>query len=805
MEADSSLLLNAVADGRACPGLLLCGDDINQYQQAMGNASDNGPFSVTTTWNGNMNLRCGEVFKRTWESWLNEHPTIGGGGTPPYHHESNKDWKDTVNFPYWEPYQLTTAESTAIGISYNPTFRRWANGMYTVTPDFRTADYQDLLYSSTNISTYYQDAITPDLHVNALGTLSEAVFRVQAPYYLTDGAISGTFTRATTSDITRIYTSPNGTTWTLAWDNTATGQTVLTNYSLRTQVFGKWNQFFVKVQLQAAANKANAGVTGLTFNITFEHNKGAMAYLDKGVNNLSVTCDNPTALGSNYRMKIVYKWKEYDGSNWTIDKAYTKYANTSPATMTIVTGGTKVPRTEYIEMSVVPTPPADTTAPAAVSNLACGTAGRTTIPLTWTAPGDDASTGEATSYDLRRSTSAITAANFSSATQVANIPVPRPAGGAESYTVTGLTASTTYYFAIKAIDEAGNAGAISNVPSRATMALDSQAPNAVTNLAAAAQATLGTWNITWTAPADNGNGYVASYDLRWSTSAIDAGNFASATAFSGEPTPGSAGTAQSYTATGLPTGRTLYFALKSADDSGNVSAISNLPSGSQMIGTKTFQNGLNGYAGAQDTYMSAAAVTTKYEGTTYLQVCGFSDQASTNRRRAIVKFDLSSIPTGALITQATLYLYAYSNEQHDTGGYYGAYHVFTPWAASAVSWNMPWVQYGGADIDPTPDGQTAKQTVSNVWYAIDVTSRAQAYIANPGSNNGWVVKCVTETNHNQDWFYACEEPTNTTLRPKLVINDSVSSDTTAPAAVSNLATSSPDRQQHHADLDGPRR
>ena len=75
---------------------------------------------------------------------------------------------------------------------------------------------------------------------------------------------------------------------------------------------------------------------------------------------------------------------------------------------------------------------------------------------------------------------------------MANVPVPRPAGGAEAFTVTGLSPGTTYYFAIKAFDEAGNAAAISNVPSRATMAADTQAPNAVTNLAAAAHEHLGT-------------------------------------------------------------------------------------------------------------------------------------------------------------------------------------------------------------------------------------------------------------------------------------------------------------------------
>ncbi len=742
ISADHTLITSAIAEGRACPGLLLCGDDPDGYCGMVDHWSDYGDPGVVPAWNGNMNVRTGEVFYRGWDSWASEFPTPHtdadgySGPDSPYHHEANKDYKDYVNIFYWEPYQLTSAQSTAVNIPMIPTYRRWANGTDTITPDFRSAAYQALLYSSTNIATYYTDGVTPDLHANTTGTLAEAVFQVQVPFYLTDGAISGTFTRTNSGDITAICTSPDGSSWTQVWNNTATGPTVLTNFSLRNQVFGNYNVFYVKIQVQSTNAKTDAGVTGLTFNITYEHNKGSMAYLDNGVNHLSFTCDNPSALGSGYRIKLDYKWKEYDGSDWTIDKAYTKYVSTSPTNITLVTGGAQrkslwdgkyyptVPRTEYIQMAVVPTPPPDTTPPAAVTNLACGSAGRTSMPLTWTAPGNDGSTGEATGYDLRYSTSTITAGNFSSATQVANVPTPRPAGGAESFTVTGLTPSTTYYFAIKAYDDAGNYGAISNVPSKVTMALDNQAPNAVSNLAAASTATLGAFNITWTAPADNGNGYVATYDLRWSTTAITAGNFSSATQISGLGAPKSPGQGESFTTSGLPTGITVYFAIKSADDSNNWSAISNVASASKMIGTMTFQNGLNGYAGAQDTYMVEANATTKYDGSTMLKICGFT---SPNRMRPIVKFDLTSIPMGSVITQATLYVYAYdATDLRGSTGYYGAYHVYTPWSAPAVSWNMPWVDHGGSDCD-TLDGQTAKQGVANVWYAIDVTSRAELH------------------------------------------------------------------------------
>ncbi len=68
------------------------------------------------------------------------------------------------------------------------------------------------------------------------------------------------------------------------------------------------------------------------------------------------------------------------------------------------------------DLSFVMSP--DTTPPAAVSNLSCSNLTTTSVQLNWTAPGDDGNTGTATTYDIRYSTSAITAGNFSSATQV---------------------------------------------------------------------------------------------------------------------------------------------------------------------------------------------------------------------------------------------------------------------------------------------------------------------------------------------------------------------------------------------------
>ncbi len=92
---------------------------------------------------------------------------------------------------------------------------------------------------------------------------------------------------------------------------------------------------------------------------------------------------------------------------------------------------------------------ADVTPPAAVSNLATSSPTSSSITLSWTAPGDDGNTGTATSYDIRYSTSAINDSNWASATQVSGEPTPLVAGTNQNMVITGLSPSTTYYFAIK--------------------------------------------------------------------------------------------------------------------------------------------------------------------------------------------------------------------------------------------------------------------------------------------------------------------------------------------------------------------
>jgi chitodextrinase len=114
--------------------------------------------------------------------------------------------------------------------------------------------------------------------------------------------------------------------------------------------------------------------------------------------------------------------------------------------------------------------------------LSAAPAAPTAITLNWTAPGDDSLSGTAAQYDVRYSTSLITSANFAAASQATGETAPKAPGQSETFTVTGLTPGTLYYFAIKTADEAGNWSAISNVVSATTT--DNVPPASIKNLTA---------------------------------------------------------------------------------------------------------------------------------------------------------------------------------------------------------------------------------------------------------------------------------------------------------------------------------
>ena len=126
----------------------------------------------------------------------------------------------------------------------------------------------------------------------------------------------------------------------------------------------------------------------------------------------------------------------------------------------------------------------DVIAPGAIADLNVSNVLTHAVDLHWTAPGDDGVIGTATRYDLRYATNPIAengceqlsnCFNFNHAKKW-DFSNPKIAGSAESITINNLKPATTYFFAIKTIDDFDNVSTLSNLASIRTLFDDSVPP-----------------------------------------------------------------------------------------------------------------------------------------------------------------------------------------------------------------------------------------------------------------------------------------------------------------------------------------
>src|SRR5260370_1012832 len=134
-------------------------------------------------------------------------------------------------------------------------------------------------------------------------------------------------------------------------------------------------------------------------------------------------------------------------------------------------------------------PPPDTMPPSAPANLAVTSASSTQVNLSWTASTDNVGV---TAYMVER----CTGAGCSNFAQFA-----APTG--TTFNDTGLAATTSYSYRLRATDAAGNLSPYSTIATVSTMAgPDTIPPNAPTNLMVTAVSDTQI-NLVWTASTDN--------------------------------------------------------------------------------------------------------------------------------------------------------------------------------------------------------------------------------------------------------------------------------------------------------------
>lgn len=161
----------------------------------------------------------------------------------------------------------------------------------------------------------------------------------------------------------------------------------------------------------------------------------------------------------------------------------------------------------------------------------------------------------------------------------------------------------------------------------------------------------------------------------------------------------------------------------------------------------------------EDAHVSQAAPTTNFGSSPDLAVGGQSGAAF----RSYVRFDVSGVPSGATVNFARLRLYQY-HFNPVLGGYrVGAHRVTGTWDDASVNWNSA-----------PPDIATPESSKGSVlwvgWLEWDVTNVVQGWVNGSFSNEGLVVRHLTETMTGSDiGTFRSDDYTNPAYRPQLEV------------------------------------
>lgn len=189
----------------------------------------------------------------------------------------------------------------------------------------------------------------------------------------------------------------------------------------------------------------------------------------------------------------------------------------------------------------------------------------------------------------------------------------------------------------------------------------------------------------------------------------------------------------------------------------------------EEVRTVVFRQGVDGYRGCTDTFISEFDPHTNY-GDAELMI------GEKGRLGVLIRFDVSSIPANATVQEATLGLYVHNYGQREGAINAAAYQVRRAWeemeatwyaATHSDDWAVPGCNGTVTDRYPTPLDEESIYT-RDQWYTWDVTSATQGWVQNPGSNKGVVIQ-QTNTAVGGEFDIWHSEYLGPTVRPYLQV------------------------------------
>lgn len=328
LRADLTLASDAVKEGRACPGYLLCGDNPKYFGPGGKWVLDKGwPKMKVEEPFGRIRLARGMTYVRTWTPGEHYFKDQWSRNCGVFHTCSFRaDQKDVVNWPLLEPHVAKCGEA---GKQY-PAGKHWAAGRLEYVPDLTSDSYRDALVSEKNVKPTPEGLVAIDP-----AKPSEVVFDVGVPYVVTalNAQLHAVASLATSID--------GGRTWQeVGLMNNDVG--LSEGFSLD-PVNGSFDGCLVKLSWTGKQPMRKIALT-----THFQLNPAALPYLAPGRNVVKVDA-------AVFSRPLTVKWTYAEGPKWDQPKSAEQTFD-KPATFTIDVEekSGKYPRNVELSLSIAP-------------------------------------------------------------------------------------------------------------------------------------------------------------------------------------------------------------------------------------------------------------------------------------------------------------------------------------------------------------------------------------------------------------------------------------------------------------------
>jgi hypothetical protein len=161
---------------------------------------------------------------------------------------------------------------------------------------------------------------------------------------------------------------------------------------------------------------------------------------------------------------------------------------------------------------------------------------------------------------------------------------------------------------------------------------------------------------------------------------------------------------------------------------------------------------------SDDTYVYESSPTSNFGTSSQIQVYPWEPSWT---KRGLIKFDISSIPNGAIIKSAVLYLHEATT--FGSTRTIGAYRLTSTWGENSSTWNSV-----GIDFEGTPTATAILEWDGLLgWNTWNLTSDVSDFVDGSKNNFGWLFMDTSEDSSQAYWYFKSKESSSD--RPYLEI------------------------------------